>query len=251
MDEASPGSTSTLSLRHGSRRTGAKITVLAYTWTWNDGYSYSFATLDRFGTLLSVVPYPDGVPVSYPRPALSPDGTQLAWIAGQVPSLHIANLDGTLVQDIRFDSLTSASGDVAWSSDGRSVAYVTWHTDRLIPYPYQYTNIRLVTRRLSDGFTRPVAALASTAGAPAWSRDGRWLTITAGGSIHRVRADGNGSEQVLYDGGLVGARSSAWGPRDSLVAISAGSGVVLLHPDGGSPRTLAAEGSVVSLGWAE
>jgi hypothetical protein len=242
-------------------RDGREIKVLVREHLY-DG-PFSIATVNRQGTLLSLVPYPENAPTYGPWPALSPDGTQLAWIASgyfqtslgwgyvDIPYLEVVDLDGSLVQKVKFDSLSSAAGDVAWSGDGRSIAYVTWHTDRLVPYPYQDTDIRLMTRRLSDGFTRPVATLSSIAGAPAWSRDGRWLTITAGGSIHRVRADGSGSEQVLYDGGLVGARSSAWGPRDSLVAISAGRSIVLLHPDGGSPRTLATRGLVDGFTWAE
>lgn len=217
-------------LRPWISRDGSEIKVLV----GKQGYGYSIATVDPFGEVLSLIPYPDSAPVWDPRPSLSPDGTLLAWFAGG--HLHLANVDNRPVQKIPVDTLSGSTGDVAWSRDGKSVAFVTWHFPQV--YPYAPVDIRLWTRRLSDGFTRPVATLAGVAGASAWSRDGRWLALTAGGNIHRLRVDGSGSEQVVYGGGTAPARSSSWGPGDSLLAIATGSGVLLLRPDGTGARTL-------------
>ncbi len=211
-------------------RDGSQIKVLVE----KRGFGYSIATVDPFGEVLSLIPYPDSAPIWGPRPSLSPDGTRLGWVFGGY--LHLANLDNSPVQKIMIDTLSGSTGDVAWSRDGKSVAFVTWHATQV--NPYTPTDIRLWTRRLSDGFTRPVATLDEVADAPAWSRDGRWLTITSGGSIHRLRVDGGGSEQVVYDGGMLRAYTSAWGPGDSLLAIATGSGVLLLRPDGTGARTL-------------
>lgn len=211
-------------------RDGSEIKVLVR----KVGYRQSIATVDPFGELLSIVPTPDSAPSWFQRPSLSPDGTVLAWFADGY--LQLANLDNSPVQKIPVDTLSGSTGDVAWSRDGKSVAFVTWHATQVDPDTP--TDVRLWTRRLSDGFTRPVATLVGAAGAPAWSRDGRWLTVTAGGSIHRLRVDGGGSEQVVYDGGMLGAQTSSWGPGDSLLAIATGTGVLLLRPDGTGARTL-------------
>lgn len=213
------------------------------------GYTDSTAsiiTVDQFGGLLSIVPFPDSVPFS-PRPTFSPDGTRLAWYTRGF--LKIAAVDGSGIQKINFDSLGSSSGEVAWSSDGGSVAFVTWHALQIDPNTP--TDVRLWTRRLADGFTRPVATLVDAAGAPAWSRDGKWLTVTVEGSVHRLRADGSGTEQVLYDGGLAGARMSAWGSGDSLVAIVAGNRLLLIHPDGGGARAMPQTGYLSSVAWRD
>lgn len=209
---------------------GTQIKVIIIRWSALD-YRATILTVDPFGAVLSEIPFPDSVPTS-PRPTFSPDGTRLAWYTPGF--LNISTLDG-VIQKINFDSLGSSSGEVAWSRDGGSVAFATWH--HLQIDPATPTDVRLWVRRLSDGFTRPLP-LHGAVSAPAWSRDGKWLTVTAGGSIHRRRADGTGSEQVLYDGGVVGASSSAWGPGDSLLAIAAGSGIVLIHPDGGGAWTM-------------
>lgn len=217
-------------LRPWISQDGSQIKVLV----GKTGFGYSIATVDPFGELLSLIPYPDSAPVWDQRPSLSPDGTLLAWFADGY--LQLADVDNSPVQKISVDTLSGSTGDVAWSRDGKSVAFVTWHVTQV--QPDVPVDIRVWTRRLSDGFTRPVATLSDVASAPAWSRDGRWLTITSGGGIHRLRVDGSGSEQVVYDGGTLAAQTSAWGPGDSLLAIATGSGVLLLRPDGTGIRTL-------------
>lgn len=213
------------------------------------GYSDSTAsilTVDQFGSVLSVIPFPDGVPFD-PRAAFSPDGTRLAWFGKGY--LNLAAVDGSGIQKIYFDSLASfAGGDVAWSRDGRWLAYATWHYSQLAPYTPM--DIRLWTRRLSDGFARPIANLGEVAQLPAWSRDGRWLTFISGGEIHRVRSDGSGTEQVVYADASRPAQSASWGDGDSLLAVAAVPGIVLIRPDGGGQRTLlTVQGGLMFVSW--
>jgi dipeptidyl aminopeptidase/acylaminoacyl peptidase len=228
-------------------RDGREIKVLV----WRSDVGLAIATLDPLGAPLDRTPYPRGAPTccGYWGSEISPDGTHLVWIdrwSSGVPSIQVADLGGGSVQRFRLDTLTDASSDVAWSSDGRSIAYVAWRPTQVSPY---VTDVRLIIRRLSDGFTRPVAVLAGSGAAPAWSHDGRWLTVTVGGDIHRVRADGSGSVKVLYNGGQAEALYAAWAPGDSLVAVLTVSGVVFLHPDGGGARPLVTEDLVVGFGW--
>lgn len=202
----------------------------------------TIVTVDPVGAVLSVIPYPDSVPGDR-RPSLSPDGTRFAWYT--TGFLNIATLDG-VVEKINFDSLGYGSGEVAWSPDGGSVAFVTWHATQV--KPDTPIDVRLWIRRLSDGFTLPLS-LHGAAGAPAWSQDGKWVTVTANGSIHRLRSDGSGSEQVLYDGGLATASNSAWGPKDSVLAVVTGNGLLLIRPDGGGAQSQPQLGTMEYVAW--
>jgi hypothetical protein len=219
---------------------GQQIMVLGNT----DSIGDAFMTLDPFGAVLSLTRYPDSVRYGA---ALSPDGDQLAWFANGF--LNVAEVDGSGITKIYFDSLGPVLSGAAWSRDGGSVAYVSYFFSQTTGAPQ---DIRVWTRRFSDGFARPVATISSIPDGLAWSRDARWLTfITSDGEIHRVRTDGAGSEQVVYGGGTAPARSSSWGPRDSLLAIATGETILVLRPDGTGARTVATGIWLQSAAWRD
>ena len=157
--------------------------------------SDSILTVDPFGSLLSIVHYPDGVP-GYPGPALSPDGTTFAWFTRGF--LNLAKVEGGAGWTrIYFDSLGPVLDLPAWSRDGGSLAYVSYFTSQITGQPQ---DIRVWTRRFSDGFARPVATLDVVPVSLAWSQDGRWLTVGLDGEVHRLRTDGSGPVQVVFSG---------------------------------------------------
>ncbi|HOX19920.1 MAG TPA: hypothetical protein PLI70_03235 [Gemmatimonadales bacterium] len=193
----------------------------------------SIMTVDPFGAPLSIAPYPDSVP-GYPGPALSPDGTTFAWFTRGF--LNLAKVEGGAEwTKIYFDSLGPVLALPAWSRDGRTLAYVSHFTSQITGQPQ---DIRVWTRRLSDGFARPVATLDVVPVSLAWSQDGRWLTVGLDGEVHRLRTDGSGPVQVVFSGGEDWP-SSSWGPRDSLLAIVTGNDLLVMHPDGTGARTVA------------
>ena len=204
----------------------------------------SILTVDPFGRVLSIVPYPDSVP-GYPGPALSPDGTTFAWFSRGF--LNLSEVEGGGWTRIYFDSLGPVLALPAWSRDGRSLAYVSYFTSQITGQPQ---DIRVWTRRFSDGFAMPVATLDVVPGSLAWSQDGRWLTVGFDGEIHRLRTDGTGPIQVVFYGSTTWwPSSSAWGPRDSLLAIVSGDRLLVMHPDGTAARLVAAGGGLWFASW--
>lgn len=220
-------------------RDGKQIKVVA----WPSDSGVALVTVDPFGTVLSKTPYPDSVPF-YPRPALSPDGTTFAWFnAGYLITAPAAGGPQT---KIYFDSLGPVLSETSWSRDGRSVAYLSYHTSQTTGAPQ---NIRLWTRRFSDGFARPIATLSSIPSNLSWSQDGRWLTFGSGGDIQRVRTDGSGPTQVVYDGGTIPAVSASWGPGDSLLAITRSASILVVRADGSGGRVVVTGSNLLYSAW--
>lgn len=215
-------------------RDGRRITVFT---------GAGFLTVDPLGSILAVSPYPDSAPI-YPGTGLSPDGNQLGWF--EHGFMMLADVESGQLTRIYFDSLGPALEKLAWSRDGRSVAYVSYFNSQLTGQPQ---DIRVWTRRFSDGFARPVATLSAVPGSLAWSQNGRWLTNTMSGDVLRVRTDGRGAPQVVYAAGSDLAVSSAWGPGDSLLAIAAGRNLLVLRPDGGGSRVVNFGGGVSYAAW--
>jgi hypothetical protein len=101
--------------------------------------------------------------------AYSPDGSRVAWVGENWPGrLWVSHPDGT-------DRLPLGDVDVhplmplAWSSDGRRIAFTS-------------SGLRLYVASPGDGTVEPLTA--EDAGRnqfdPCWSRDGRWLAYSLG-----------------------------------------------------------------------
>ena len=199
---------------------------------------YALLNLDRFGTVTSVEPY-------HSSEGLSPDGMRRAWFADGY--LNLAHADGTGLQRTYFDSLGVFSYDVAWSRDGKWLAYSKGLRDDFDVNVVRDT--RLWILRLSDGFKRPVTSAGHGGSELAWSRDGKWLTFRSGTGINRVRTDGTGPEQTVFIGV---AESHAWSPGDSLIGfVGSSSGLTTIRADGSGARKVAEGQSVTTFAWAE
>ncbi|HET7571281.1 MAG TPA: lysyl oxidase family protein [Gaiellaceae bacterium] len=117
-------------------------------------------------------------------PAVSPGG-RLAFVStrGGAPAVYVANGDGTNVQP--FDVAPPAEPpldveDLAWSPDGRRLAYT------------QVAQDEAASVVVDDGTTRtPLATDAESPRRPVWSPDGSRLAFAdASGSLRTAAADG-------------------------------------------------------------
>lgn len=219
---------------------GRTVKVLVYDY---DTGSRALLNLDRLGEVQSMEPYAIDYQGYGAQPPLSPDGTRLAWFSGGY--LNLSHPNGGNHTRTYFDSLGAYSG-VAWSRDGKWLAYVMGLRDDY--YSYIVRNEQVWIMRLSDGFKRPISGIGEGRSQPAWSRDGDWVTFLSSTGINRVRVDGSGSEQSVYIGA---AGLQSWGPRDALIGFLRGGRLSVMHPDGSGAQDLVDDGGVTAFGWAD
>jgi len=123
-------------------------------------------------------------------PALSPDGTRLAFarkVNGQY-DIFIVNVNGTGLMQVT----ASAGDDVepAWSSDGQSIAFASNRGG-------DFEIFRMDTQQFQD------IALTSNAvddREPTWSPDGSMIGFTRNGVIHAMNASNGSLQTALHVG---------------------------------------------------
>ncbi len=126
-------------------------------------------------------------PADISRPAPSPDGTRIAFVARDGAEtgrdIFLANLDrsGALI------NLTNRAGDdgsPSWSPDGRRIVF---HSDR-------DGDFDIFTMSADGTAQTPVIDTPDDETSPVWSRDGRTLLFVRGGDL--FRSDDGGSAPV-------------------------------------------------------
>jgi Tol biopolymer transport system component len=197
------------------------------------------------------------------RPALSPDGTSIAFVQNVKghPAIFVANLDGTRAQQVTGlpgqPGCACGSFDPAWSPDGSQLAYTgTSEAGNRGIY-------------VLDPATGDVVAITHWHGdsyevAPAWSPNGDTIAFAAGrwdadpagsGAIYTVRV-GAGHPRLLVR--HQGATDPTWSPDGRIVySANDGSGGTMLEqvdvPSGdvtqlrlGATPTYSPDGSAVA-----
>jgi Tol biopolymer transport system component/tRNA A-37 threonylcarbamoyl transferase component Bud32 len=125
---------------------------------------------------------PEGFRMSQ-APAISPDGTTIAYVGGTdrdaAPSLYLRSLDSF---EARAVSGSTNAGEPFFSPDGRDVAF--------------FSVDRLARVRVSDGSVTTIQRITGLTGG-SWGDDGHIIFSTGVGSpLHRVRADGGPVEAL-------------------------------------------------------
>lgn len=134
-------------------------------------------------------------------PRWSPDSTRMAWISGR-GGIHVLSLKSNQEVSIDVPSL-----NLAWSSDGRSLAFTAlvtapttppaWAPAAILPWlvrPSPPSRTALFAVPSAGGAARSVSAPDfDAAGEPAWMPDGKSILIAAAdGEIYSIGvADGN------------------------------------------------------------
>nr|MDP9491607.1 hypothetical protein [Actinomycetota bacterium] len=193
------------------------------------------------GRLIAVDPVSGGESELGPGWAASwsPDGTQIAFLAGGL-GVFVMNADGGARR------LLHAGDDrqPVWSPDGSRVVFV--HV--------QQNGGTLVVVEVASGHAKVVASpTVQGAWPPSWSPDGTRIAYTEGpADLAIVGADGSGHRVLV--GGTGSEVGPAWSPDGTKIAFIHGASGALpaLHvvdADGGSLRRLAHTASYVPTRW--
>lgn len=174
-------------------------------------------------------------------PALSPDGRELAFIAGTNPpnttdvagadALYSSRADGSGARRLTVGRLHVAAP--TWSPDGKRIAFV---------------------RSAAKGHDSALAAVGVDHGRavrlthgnidiePSWAPDGRTIAFaridakTYQSGIWLVRADGSGLRRILPR--FRNATEPVWSPDGARLLVEDGRALYSIRPDGGARRTI-------------
>ena len=191
-----------------------------------DGPRSDTAVWSPHGRHLAVAQCPCGNPAYRPRVlVVRPDGTQRVRITRRVVSY---------VQGL------------AWSPDGRAVAYADYDIDNP-DLPAPYASAIKVARADGTADVR-ITGYGSWNFAPAWSPDGRWLAFNSyrdgDSEIFLMRPDGNRLRQLTHND--VDDIEPIWSPDGSRIAFTStrsshdgfSQWVSVVRADGTDPREL-------------
>ncbi|MYB76020.1 MAG: hypothetical protein F4X83_02770, partial [Chloroflexi bacterium] len=181
--------------------------------------------VDSEGTQLWTIP--ENTPVgtgSYPGnfgPALSPDGTRLAyvtfWEYGNA-EIMTAALDGTDVQRLTHDDALDTNP--TWSPDGSKIAFITgnyWEAQLAVMDADGSNEWLLAPSVILEGHP--------SGQSPVWSPDGSWIAFVSREGdynegyryvLYTVRPDGSELTEI---GELAGSLAWSWSPKESRIAF--------------------------------
>jgi hypothetical protein len=171
--------------------------------------------------------------VSFYRPAISPDGTRVAFSAPigdatlGVSGIAVANLDGT-----GFQGLTSpkyADFSPTWSPDGTRIAFIRDTESNL------NVNTCCVLRVMdADGSNKRTIPGTVGAANPAWSPAGNEIAYNTAGGLFVTNLSGNNKRTIA----AAGRTQPAWSPDGSEIAFVRDTGsehrIVVSNPNGGN-----------------
>ena len=160
-------------------------------------------------------------------PAISPDGTRLAYVSGGNVTVSALNCSGA----VGF----GAGSDPAWAPDGTQIAFISGGDVAIAP---------------STGGAAQTLASSAAESDPAWSPDGAKIAYVSGGELFVMNADGSGRQQLTTNAG--DASSPSWAPGGDEIVYAAGGNLAAIAANGSSTRLLpdAAGGSQPDWGLA-
>jgi TolB protein len=166
-------------------------------------------------------------------PALSPDGTMLAYAAkdGAAYKLWIVRLaaDNSPVGDPMQVTTSDADDEQpAWSPDGQRLAYVSGTADKRA----------LFTIPIKGGEPTELVSLGADFrnACPHWSPDSTRIVFSSGGKLFIISADGRETRQLTDDG-----MYPSWSPDGSRIAffrLKPEPALCVIAPEGGEPRMM-------------
>jgi Tol biopolymer transport system component len=163
-------------------------------------------------------------------PALSPDGTKIAFSTNRDGNyeIYLINTDGTGTLRLTNDP----GGDIApaWSPSGTQLVYVRIATG---------SGLQQIIRMNADGSSPTPLTVPGSAGEPAWSPDGSTIVYGQAGELWTMNADG--SNQTLLFDDLISADQPAWSPDGEQIAfagVDANQDIFIINADGSGLRNL-------------
>ena len=176
------------------------------------------------------VPVSSQAGVTNDYPALSPDGTKIAFSSTRDGNyeIYLINVDGTGVVRLTNDP----GGDImpAWSPTGTQLVYVRIATG---------SGAQQIIRMNADGSSPTPLTTPGSGGDPAWSPDGTRIVYGSAGALWIMNA--NGSNQALLFDDLISADQPAWSPDGSQIAfagVDANQDIFIINADGSGLRNL-------------
>jgi serine/threonine protein kinase/Tol biopolymer transport system component len=169
-------------------------------------------------------------------PAWSPTGLEYAYVTDRSGTLEIrrrnddGTFDETLVSSDRFPSPTVAYGSLAFSPDGKSVAYQRLSDD----------GFRLWVSTLGGDPPIRLAADDLYQDAPSWSPNGRWIAFVQGTGGHwdLVKAQSGHSSVTIARDAVVPYSRPQWSPDGKLIAFQSQRGLSVIGPEGEGLRVI-------------
>ncbi len=171
------------------------------------------------------------------EPAISPDGTKIAFISSrltELPELFVMNVDGSNVRRLTHEKKGIAAFSPTWSPDGKTIAFVGQKDKFLYVYLIDPDGMNL--RQLWD----------NSGMCAAWSPDGKEIAVSAPEvdlkhvEIYAISADGKAVRQVTH---LMGnASSPQWSPDGRKIVfvstVGKNSALYSMNADGTDVRQL-------------